>query len=482
MEDEYGAMDAVDLYFVVPALPLESGLQLREVRVAYRTWGTLSPGADNCIFVPHALTGNAAVDSWWGALLGEGKAFDTSKYFIVGANMLGSCYGTTSPLDDMPEAEGAAPWVAPRVGTHREDARLRYAADFPHVTIRDNVRLHHRLLTQHLGVHAMHAVVGGSAGGMQALEWAIMFPSFVRRAVVIACGATQTPWQIAISEAQRQSIYRDPNWNHGFYSLNEPPEHGLAVARQNAMVWYRSPEAYEEKFGRQEQVAIPGSPAAKALANAGGGGRGAPSSFAVEGYLEHQGAKFVDRFDANCYVALTRTLDSHDVSSGGGGPLGGEPRASVAEVLQGIVQPVMVVGISSDVLYPLYMQHELARHIPRATLRVVESSQGHDAFLLESGVMSEYISEGLMSKDEAQEAAGEVSDGWTQAAPALSHIDVSNGEGVPSRAPVPSPKLTFTLLPTAEVLGRLTAEAIAKRKAANVEANRTAGCLGAVAW
>ena len=231
LRDEYSGMDHNDSYFLVPSFKLESGRVLTNVRVAYRTWGTLSAAADNCLFVPHALTGNAAVNTWWAALLGEGRALDTSRYFVVCANMLGSCYGTTSPLDTVPKA---ASWVRSRDGTPAQAAGDRYAGDFPHTTIRDTVRLHQLLVVHELGVRAVHAVVGGSAGGMQALEWAIMYPALVRRAVVMVCCAAQSAWQLAISELQRQSIYRDPEWNLGFYALDTPPAQGLAAARQNA--------------------------------------------------------------------------------------------------------------------------------------------------------------------------------------------------------------------------------------------------------
>ena len=441
LQDEYGAMDHSDLYFHLASFALESGMVLDNVRVAYRTWGSLSTEADNCLVVPHALTGNAAVDTWWAALLGDGKALDTSRYFVVGVNMLGSPYGTTSPLDEFPEH---AAWITPRGGARAEGAAgRRYAADFPNCTIRDNVRLQQLLLVQ-LGVRSVHSVIGGSAGGMQALEWAVMYPAYVQRAAVLACGAKQCAWQIAIGETQRRAIYRDPLWNDGFYSLDDPPVHGLAIARENAMVWYRSAEAYDDKFGRHEQLTSPGSVSRRALDKSGGGGRGAPPSFAVEGYLEHQGQKFVDRFDGNCYVALTRTLDSHDVTRG---------RGSLEEVLGGVQLPVLVAGITSDVLYPLHMQRELAACLPRATLRVIESAQGHDAFLLESTVIG-----GMIRALLATSVRGE-------------------SEAPPATAP-PKP----ILLPTAEVLSHVSAEALAKRKAANIEGTRTAGSLGAVAW
>ena len=183
MSDEYGTMDDAGDTLTVPKFALESGLTLADVRIRYRTWGTLSPAADNAIFVAHALTGNAALDSWWSDVLGEGKALDTSKYLVICANVLGSCYGTTGPRDMIPP--NGAPWASPHgSGEHA------YGSDFPYVTVRDTVCLHQLLVTD-LGVSQL-TVVGGSMGGMQALEWVILFPTLVQRAVVIACGAVQS--------------------------------------------------------------------------------------------------------------------------------------------------------------------------------------------------------------------------------------------------------------------------------------------------
>jgi len=266
-------------------------------------------------------------------------------------------------------------WAARREGTPRALAGSRYAADFPYCTVRDTVALHYELL-QHLGVASVHAVIGGSAGGMQALEWSIMYPDFVQRCVALACGASQSAWQLGISESQRQAIYRDAEWNDGFYALGNPPREGLNIARQQAMIWYRSQQAYDRKFARDPQPPNGGGVAERANLTSGGGPTmgGAPPTYAVEGYLEHQGLKFIDRFDANTYVALTRLIDSHDVGRGRGG---------VDLALSQIRCPVLVVGISSDVLYPIEMQRELAARIPRSTLRIVTSIQGHDGFLLE---------------------------------------------------------------------------------------------------
>ena len=494
MEDEYSGDLARAEKVEIGTFTLESGLWLPSCTIAYNTWGKLNASKNNCVFIGHALTGSADVAQWWGGVLGPGKAIDTNKYFVVSANMLGSCYGTTGPTDDMPLAPGTAPlpkvekknaasdesvsssssnpndgasslgggvgavgagprryalpWVAPRNGTHCEAAADRYAADFPYCTLRDTVRLH-RMLLEHLGVQSVHAVVGGSAGGMQALEWGIMYPGLVQRVVVIACGATQSAWQVAISEAQRQAVYRDPDWNQGYYALDKPPSQGLAVARQEAMIWYRSHEAYNEKFGRRFQpesrssssssnnngfakaATVNAATAAAAAAAKEGGGRGgggetkdgssnghapvvgvppstpsiaaaarqisplspgplspgAPKTgFSVEGYLDYQGEKFVGRFDANSYVTLTRMLDSHDV---------GRERGGVEAALASMSQPVLVVGITSDVLYPLDMQRELVALMPNATLRIVDSPEGHDAFLLETPTISKFLTEHL---------------------------------------------------------------------------------------
>ena len=426
LDDEYGEMDRSDKIFEAGALTLESGLIVPNTRVAYRTWGALNEARDNVVFISHALTGNAAVDSWWGVLLGEGRAFDSSKYFIVCANMLGSCYGTTGPNDPLPDPPPS--WVAPRAGTHRAAAGARYAADFPYCTVRDTVSLHYKLLVDHLQVNSLHAVIGGSAGGMQALEWAIMYPSFVRRVVAMACGATQSPWQIGISESQRQAIYRDPNWNDGFYHNDSPPSDGLANARQQAMVWYRSQQAYDKKFGRQEQPASPGGVAERANLSSGGGpsressahngganvtttdvsdgswgfeGGGAPPTYAVEAYLEHQGVKFLERFDANTYIALTKLIDSHDV---------GRDRGGVDKALATVACPVLVIGLASDVLYPIEMQKELADKLPRGCLRIVQSIQGHDGFLLEGGRIGAMVTGALEAEEGADMESSLLSD------------------------------------------------------------------------
>lgn len=458
MGDEYGELSAEGQHLLIPSLPLECGVTLQAVNVTYRTWGRPSAAADNILFVAHALTGNAALDEWWAPLLGEGRPIDTAQYFVVCANVLGSCYGTTGPVSQVPPS--GTPWVIGGSGdvetcAHAEDgaesgsgsartvepSRRRYRADFPIVTVRDTVRLH-RMLLEHLGVTKVSAVMGGSLGGMQALEWLVMYPDFVQRGVVIACNSAQSAWQIGIGETQRQAIYRDPAWRGGFYADHAPPTDGLSVARQSAMVWYRSHGGYALKFGRARQQVPPGhsypmsqrtnaktESGAKQTANNGGRGadgggqNGLPApagtgatagpathyedagrvkrphpcveeQFAVQSYLDYQGKKFLSRFDANSYVRLTQMIDSHDLGRCRG-PNGSD--APVTDVLAQIRQPTLVIGIDSDVLYPLAEQRALADAMPGATLGVVHSDEGHDGFLLEHQQIGEQVSRFLRS-------------------------------------------------------------------------------------
>lgn len=328
---------------VVPELPLERGGVLYQVPVVYRTWGTLNAAADNAVVVCHALTGDVHVDAWWGPLLAPGGALDPADHFIVAANVLGSPYGTASPLTTNP-ATGQP-----------------YGPDFPEVTIRDTVRAH-RYVLDHLGVQQVACAIGGSMGGMQVLEWAFE-GDFVRSLVPVAVGGRHSAWCIGWSEAQRQAIYADPKWQGGAYPPDDPPVAGLSAARMSAMVSYRSRASFAERFGR-DHMDTPEAP------------------FAVESYLRYQGQKLADRFDPACYVELTRQMDSHDVARG---------RGAYRDVLRQIAQPTLVVGIDSDVLYPLEEQEELVEHLPNAELAVLSSPHGHDAFLIALGALNAFI-------------------------------------------------------------------------------------------
>lgn len=332
---------------------LETGTVLRAVPVAYQTWGQLNPRRDNVIVVCHALTGSADVESWWGPMIGPGRALDTDRFFVVSANVIGSPYGSVSPL------------------TVNPDTGAPYGAAFPEVTIRDTVRLHKMLLDE-LGITQVAMVIGGSMGGMQVLEWAF-FGDYVKSLVPIAVGGKHSAWCIGWSEAQRQAIYADPNWKGGNYTPDAAPDAGLAAARMMAMISYRSRASFEDRFGRELMPRT----------------NGTTPAFRVESYLRHQGEKLVQRFDANCYVSLTKQMDTHDVSRG---------RGTYENVLRCIGQPTLVIGISSDVLYPVEEQEELARFIPNAHLEIIDAPHGHDSFLIEIEYLQRIVQQWMESK------------------------------------------------------------------------------------
>lgn len=312
------------------------------VQVAYRSWGRLNPTGDNAVLICHAFTGWADADTWWEPLFGKGKTFDPETDFILCSNVLGSCYGTTGPMS-----------VNPATG-------CPYGPDFPAITIRDMVRVQGALV-EALGIKRLKMVVGGSLGGLQVLEWAMMYPEWVEAIAVIAASGRHSAWCIALSEAQRQAIYADPNWCSGYYTIEKAPTAGLAAARMMAMSTYRSRASFEDKFGREKQ---------------------ADGRWAIASYLHHQGDKLVNRFDANTYITLTKTMDSHDLGRG---------RGDYESALRSISQPTLVVSIDSDVLYPPEEQQELAAFIPNARLLTLHSRDGHDAFLIDMETLNEMI-------------------------------------------------------------------------------------------
>ncbi len=291
--------------------------------------------------VCHALTGSPDVDLWWPGLFGPGRSLDPDRDFIICCNVLGSCYGSTGPASPAP------------------DGRRNWGADFPAVTVRDVVRSQRRLLDD-LGVRGIRLVVGGSLGGMQALEWAIQ-DSRVDAAAVIAAPARHSAWSIAISEAQRTAITADSRWCGGHYDPASPPAGGLAAARQMAMCSYRTPRSLGERFDRRTTGA---------------------GDFEVASWLGYHGAQLVDRFDAACYVGLTRTMDSHDVGRG----RGGHRRA-----LEALEIPILAVAIDSDGLYPPAEQLEIAELAPLGELAWLRSPHGHDAFLIETADLDEQL-------------------------------------------------------------------------------------------
>lgn len=312
----------------------ESGFSIPEPTVAYQTWGTLNEARDNAVLVCHALTGNTQADEWFGGFFGKGKTLDPGRHFIICVNILGSCYGTTGPTN-----------------TNSETSKP-YRSDFPKVTVRDAVRLQQQLLDK-LKIKSVEMVIGGSLGGMQAVEFCLM-DDRAQAAICIGMGKAHSPWQIGISHTQRQAIYNDPNWNDGYYMEDSQPDKGLAIARMTAMISYRSAQDFQKKFGRELQPEN--------------------EQFKVESYLSYQGQKLADRFDAVSYVRLTQMMDSHDVARN---------RGSYSDVLNRLKIPILVIGFNSDGLYPVHEQKELAGLLPNGTYAEIQSPHGHDAFLME---------------------------------------------------------------------------------------------------
>ncbi len=359
--DHPGARQFATVFDARPHV-LESGGRLANVSVAYETWGELRADRSNAILVLHALTGDSHAGGpagpghrhagWWARVVGPGLAIDTNRYFVVCPNVLGGCQGTTGPAANDPGT--GAP----------------YGSNFPVVTIRDQV-VAECALAQHLGIARWSAVVGGSMGGQRALEWAVSFPDRVPRVVIVACGAQATAEEIALSSLQVQAIRSDPNFRGGDYYDAAPgdgPWRGMSLARGIGQVSYRSEIELDQRFGRGRQ----GDEDPMA------GGR-----YAIESYLDYHGQKLADRFDANTYITLSQAMNHHDVGRGRGG---------IAAALRRISGAVMVAGISSDRLYPLRLQQELVDLIPAAEkLTVIESLDGHDAFLTEHEQVSTLI-------------------------------------------------------------------------------------------
>ena len=330
---------------------LEGGGRLDEVTVAYETWGTLNSARSNGVLVLHALTGDSHVvgpagpghplPGWWDGLIGPGAPIDTDRYYAVCPNVLGGCQGTTGPSSL--DAEGRP-----------------FGARFPVITIRDQVAVE-VALADLLGIQQWVCVVGGSMGGMRVLEWCIEVPDRVARAVVLAVGAAASADQIALSSLQIRAIRADPAFHGGdYYETSGRPVDGLSIARGIGHYSYRTGDEFEERFGH----------GAQGEEEPLKGGR-----YAIESYLQYQGEKLAKRFDPNSYITLSEAMNHHDVGRGRGG---------IADALRTVQADMTLAGISTDRLYPLAQQEEIARHLPgRPTVAVVESASGHDGFLLE---------------------------------------------------------------------------------------------------
>ena len=344
-------------------LTLQCGQVLPEVTVALQSWGTLNPAASNAVLVLHALTGDSHVvgpigpdhpsPGWWDGIVGPGAALDTDRWCVIAPNVLGGCRGTTGPSSPAPDGKA-------------------WGSRFPAVTIRDQVALEVALANA-LGIRRFVAVMGGSMGGMRALEWAVSQPERVGAALVLATGARATADQIGVQCTQNLAITNDPHWQGGdYYGTGCSPDIGLGIARRIAHLSYRAEAELDARFGDDAQSGE--DPAA--------GGR-----YAVQSYLDYQAAKLVARFDAGSYVVLTDSMNSFDVGRGRGG---------VQTALGATRCPVVVGGIDSDRLYPLRLQEELAEGLGNCEgVRVIHSEFGHDGFLLEFDAVGALIAETL---------------------------------------------------------------------------------------
>lgn len=334
-------------------LQLDCGRVLAGATLHYAVYGRLNEARDNAVLVCHALSGSALVGSWWPEVFAPGAVLSLEHDFVICINMLGSCYGSTGP------------------GSVDPDTGEIYGPSFPLISIRDNVRAQARLLDS-LGVHRLRLVLGGSIGGMQALEWAALFPDRVERALVIGV-APLTAMGLALNHLQRQAIQLDPAWDNGNYLPQRQPERGLSLARQIAMLSYKSAPLFDERFGRNPNR---NGEDPWGLDEHGGGLQG--GRFDIAGYLDHQGERFNERFEANSYLAILRTMDTWD-------PLRGA--ASAAEAFGHIKARISFVGISSDWLFPPESVSAFAAALRSAGVdadyREMQSSHGHDAFLAE---------------------------------------------------------------------------------------------------
>ena len=330
----------IQIFKYTQPFKLESGKKLRELEIGYHTYGRLNKNRDNVVWVCHALTANADVFDWWKGLFGENDYFNPEEYFIVCANILGSPYGTSNPLS-----------INPLTG-------LPYYLSFPQYTIRDIVKAH-QLLADHLEINTINILIGGSLGGQQTMEWAIAEPERIKNLVLIATNARHSPWGIAFNESQRLAIAADRT----FYA-NAPDggRKGLKAARSIALLSYRNHKTYnitqqEEKDNKTD-------------------------NFKAASYQNYQGEKLVNRFNAYSYWYLTQVMDSHNVGRG---------RHGIEKALSLIASRTLVIGIKSDLLFPIEEQQYLFRHIPKAVFAELESFYGHDGFLIETELLTKII-------------------------------------------------------------------------------------------
>ena len=369
---EVGLVAPRDFAYTKP-FTFKSGQVIPGFTLRYETYGTLNATRDNAILICHALSGDhhcagwhSTEDrkpGWWNNLIGPGKAVDTRRFFVVCANVLGGCQGSTGPSSTNPE-------------TGRP-----YGILFPFVTILDMVRAQ-KLLLDHLGVAELHGIIGGSMGGMQALLFAIEYPRFIRRVLAMATTGRESAQAIAFNEVGRQAIMQDPAWNHGDYPRESGPRVGLAIARMMAHITYVSDASMDRKFGRRKKESAHSDAYTFDV------------QFEVEGYLRHQGQSFINRFDANSYLYITRALDQFDLAHAYG---------SLEKAFAGVEAETLVVGFTSDWLFPPEQNRQLALAVLRAGRRAsyaeLNTDLGHDSFLLESEDLYSLV-RGFLERDQ----------------------------------------------------------------------------------
>src|ERR1039457_1734172 len=330
----------MNLYKYNQSFKLESGEILPELEIAYHIYGELNKKKINVIWICHALTASSDAADWWSGLVGEGKIFDTKKYFIVCANILGSCYGSSGPLS-----------LNPKTGK-------KYYSSFPQITIRDMVNAH-ILLRKHLGIDKIFIGVGGSMGAYQILEWTVMEPQLFERTILMNTSAKESAWGIAIHTAQRLAIEADTTWKN---NSDDAGAKGLKAARAIGMLPYRNYEMFAEKQTDEDDSKL--------------------DNYKSSSYIHHQGDKLVKRFNAYSYWLLTKAMDSHNIARG---------RKKIEVVLKSIKTKSLIMGISSDRLCPNSEQKFLAKYLPNAALKIIDSPFGHDGFLTEWKKMTKAI-------------------------------------------------------------------------------------------
>lgn len=327
----------------------ESGATLNNIEIAYQTWGQINQSGSNVVWVCHALTANSNVFDWWAGLFGTDSLFNPKDYFIICANIIGSCYGSTGPLSD--NTSNSKP----------------YLKDFPLITVRD-LSAAHQLLADHLDIKRIEFLIGGSLGGQQVLEWAVQDPERIKNIIPIATNARHSAWGIAFNEAQRMAVAADYTYQEN--QIDGGVE-GLKAARAIAMLSYRHYDAYNQTQTDSEEQKL--------------------CEFKAASYQEYQGQKLADRFNAYSYVCLSKIMDSHHLGRG---------RAEIIDVLKSIKANALVIGVSSDVLFPPTEQKHLAAYIPNAVYSEIDSIFGHDGFLVEVKALSNCISKFIDKQNE----------------------------------------------------------------------------------